>query len=256
MYYTLCYFTGLFQAVVRQIYTLFIDNKILYSVCDEISESKTRFLLQVSDDCIPCSPEALHLNHGHTQACFGNTTPKQIQYTMTDPKTDLTWQVDSTASATWGGPHVDNTLRNRIRIQRQIWLDKSTQPHRQHEADHTSIILCEIVFGHAHGLPDSHLRCKRISRKSDRCHHSQTMFSEIVTTHEKVFLRSFRGGYKSQKEDDRSTSCKCTCVLCVVVFTFVVFIVACVITVPLVHGKWSVRGKEVSFSLRFICLFV
>ena len=27
MYYTVCYFTGIFYAVVRQIYTLFIDNK-------------------------------------------------------------------------------------------------------------------------------------------------------------------------------------------------------------------------------------
>ena len=27
MYYTVCYFTGIFYAVVRQIYMLFIDNK-------------------------------------------------------------------------------------------------------------------------------------------------------------------------------------------------------------------------------------
>ena len=27
MYYTVCYFTGIFYAVVRQIYILFIDNK-------------------------------------------------------------------------------------------------------------------------------------------------------------------------------------------------------------------------------------
>ena len=200
-------------------------NSVFCMLWNHNNKNKTKFLLQVSDDCILCSPEALHMNHGHTQACYGNTPPKQIQYTMTDPKTDLTWQVDSTASATWGGPHVDNTLRNRIRPRSRITR-----------------------------LPSS-LQVD-IYQTSDRSHHSQTMFSEIVTTHEKVFLRSFRGGYKSQKEDGNSTSCKCTCVLCVVVFTFVVFIVACVITVPLVHGKWSVRGKEVSFSLRLICLFV
>ena len=32
MYYTVCYFTGIFYAVVRQISMLFIDNQILYSV--------------------------------------------------------------------------------------------------------------------------------------------------------------------------------------------------------------------------------
>ena len=29
MYYTVCYFTGIFRAVVRQISVLFIDNKVL-----------------------------------------------------------------------------------------------------------------------------------------------------------------------------------------------------------------------------------
>ena len=35
MYYTVCYFTGIFYAVVKQISMLFIDNytiKILYSI--------------------------------------------------------------------------------------------------------------------------------------------------------------------------------------------------------------------------------
>ena len=82
--------------------------------------------------------------------------------------------------------------------------------------------------------------------------HRQTMYNEVITTHEKVFLRSFRGGYTQKR--GKSGPCKCNYVLCVVVFTFVVFVIACVITVPLVHGTWSVRGREV--RCLFVCCFV
>ncbi|XP_076438177.1 secretin receptor-like [Babylonia areolata] len=70
------------------------------------------------------------------------------------------------------------------------------------------------------------------------------MYSDVITTHEQVFLRTFRGG--STQISYREGRCGCSCVLCVVVTTFVLLSVGCVLTLPLVHaGSWSLKKQDV-----------
>ena len=45
MYYTVCYFTGIFYAVVRQILMLFIDNKdSAFCILDELKALTKKYL--------------------------------------------------------------------------------------------------------------------------------------------------------------------------------------------------------------------
>ncbi|XP_076461692.1 secretin receptor-like [Babylonia areolata] len=68
------------------------------------------------------------------------------------------------------------------------------------------------------------------------------MFSEVITTHEKVFLRSFRGGSYHHSGADRQRACRgCSCMVCVVVSFILLMVIASVVVAPSLHGSWSLR---------------